>query len=162
MSCYNAEMAEYAGVEFEDPRFQPVVLTDADEDPHEFHFVVRLLGDRVVVDAHEVQDGVRKGYEFQHIEYDPEAEPFEMLGKLLQKMRRHLSRRHVEMGELGWSISGANVVRARIDSDLDTSERLPLVVIDGREFSWDQLGHMLMSYEGWQFKMEIKEPSDEV
>lgn len=28
---------------------------------------------------------------------------------------------------------------------------------DGREVTWEQFGQMLMSYEGWQFKLEIKD-----
>ena len=32
----------------------------------------------------------------------------------------------------------------------------------GREISWDDFGRMLMTFEGWQFKLEIGDPSDEV
>jgi hypothetical protein len=27
-----------------------------------------------------------------------------------------------------------------------------MLVIDGREVSWEQFGQMLMTFEGWQFK----------
>ena len=40
--------------------------------------------------------------------------------------------------------------------------RLPMLVIDGNEISWDQFGRMVMGFEGWQFKLEIKDRSDEV
>lgn len=40
--------------------------------------------------------------------------------------------------------------------------RVPLMVVDGREISWERFGQMLMSHEGWQFKLEISDPSDEV
>ena len=39
---------------------------------------------------------------------------------------------------------------------------LPLLVIDGREIGWDQFGRMLMSYEGWQFKLTIADKSEEL
>lgn len=39
--------------------------------------------------------------------------------------------------------------------------QVPLVMIDGREIKWDELGRMLMSYEGWQFKLQIRDKSEE-
>jgi hypothetical protein len=35
-------------------------------------------------------------------------------------------------------------------------------VIDGRELTWDDFGRLLSSYEGWQFKLEIRDRTDEV
>lgn len=36
------------------------------------------------------------------------------------------------------------------------------VVIDGRDISWEEFGRMLMTFEGWQFRMEIADRSDEI
>jgi hypothetical protein len=36
------------------------------------------------------------------------------------------------------------------------------VVIDGRAISWEQFGRMLMSFEGWQFRLEIHDKSEEI
>jgi hypothetical protein len=35
-------------------------------------------------------------------------------------------------------------------------------VIDGHEITWEQFGRMLMSFEGWQFKLEIHDRSKEI
>jgi hypothetical protein len=40
--------------------------------------------------------------------------------------------------------------------------RTPLLLIDGWEVSWEEFGRMLMTFEGWQFRMEIGDRSDEV
>jgi len=37
-----------------------------------------------------------------------------------------------------------------------------MLVIDGQEVSWDELGRMLMTFEGWQFRLTIGDRSDEV
>lgn len=37
-----------------------------------------------------------------------------------------------------------------------------MLVIDGREVGWVQFGQMLMKFEGWQFKLEIKDRSEEI
>jgi hypothetical protein len=39
---------------------------------------------------------------------------------------------------------------------------VPLLIIDGREIGWDEFGRMLMSFEGWQFKLSIKDKSEEL
>jgi hypothetical protein len=40
--------------------------------------------------------------------------------------------------------------------------RVPLLVIDGREITWEEFGRMLMTFEGWQFKLEIRDMSEEL
>lgn len=166
MACYNAATSEYCGVAFEHPDFQPICLADVDGVDHEFHFATRLLGDRVAIDAREVKDGEPTGgYEFQVVGFEPEGEIFDLFGKLLEKMRRALSRKHLEDRELGLGIADHHTVRARIDCDLDDEDgygdRRPLVVIDGKPISWDRFGQMLMTFEGWQFRMEIVDPCEE-
>ena len=37
-----------------------------------------------------------------------------------------------------------------------------MVVIDGREISWNKLGRMVATFEGWQFKLEFRDRSDEI
>jgi hypothetical protein len=39
------------------------------------------------------------------------------------------------------------VVRGMVESDRDYDGRTPLLIIDGREISWDEFGRMLMSFE---------------
>lgn len=164
LACYNASIAEYAGIDFEHVDFEPLILGDAVGNEHEFRFGLRLCGDRVVLDAHEnTAEGVL-GYEFQVIGHNPQEEPLELFGRLLEKMRRALSMRHLRETELGFlGIGDEGVVRATISCDLenDSSERVPLLVVDGREITWDEFGRMLMTYEGFQFKMEIFDKSEE-
>ena len=76
-------------------------------------------------------------------------------------MRRALALRHSVYDGLCLSIADMSV-RGRVSCESDSDYRVPMLVIDGREVSWDQFGQMLMTFEGWQFKLEIKDPSDEV
>jgi len=39
---------------------------------------------------------------------------------------------------------------------------MPLLVIDGREVSWQEFGRMLMAFEGRQFRMVISDLSEEI
>src|SRR5207253_3899255 len=62
---------------------------DAAGERHEFHFRVRLLGDRVVLEAFELNAGEPGGYEFEVLG-DPEGDLFALLAGLIARMRRAL------------------------------------------------------------------------
>jgi hypothetical protein len=53
-------------------------------------------------------------------------------------------------------------VQAKIESDIDQDDRMPLLIIDGKEITWSEFGRMLMSFEGWQFKMTLADKSEEL
>jgi hypothetical protein len=91
---------------------------------------------------------LRSGYHFQIIG-DPAEDLLVLLGRLIAKIRRALSVKHLVDGELGLQIGDNRVVQGMVESDRDYDGRAPLLIIDGREVTWDEFGHMLMSFEGW-------------
>ena len=166
LTCFNKRMAEYSGTDFDHVDFEPIILKDNQGVEHEFHFAIRHLGDRVGIDSFEIKDGHRGGYEFSLIG-DIDKEIFDLFVKLFERMRRGLNRNHLEWDSItnSWQISKDDVVRARISSDLESDDYYghpPLIVIDGKEFRWDEFGRMLMTYEGFHFKLEIFDRSDEL
>ncbi len=158
--CFNEEVARRGQLKFEHVGFEPVNMPDAAGVKRRFHFLLRLLGDQVALEAFEVQGGERGGYEFQILD-DAEADPFELMARLVERMRRAILLRHLADDGLRLSIADVTV-RGRISCDLDSDYHHPMLVIDGREVSWEQFGQMLMTFEGWQFKLEIKDRSEEV
>lgn len=160
--CFNADVAKRAGLkDFEHVRFEPIGMSDASGRPHEFHFRTHLFGSGVALDAFELRHGHPAGYQFKVIG-EPEEDLLVLLGRLIAKMRRSLAVNHVEDGELGLQVTDRLVVRGRIESDLDAEDRLPAVVVDGREVSWAEFGRMVMTFEGWQFKLEFCDMSEEL
>jgi hypothetical protein len=85
-----------------------------------------------------------------------------LLGKLIEKMRRALSIKHIEDGELGLQIADHQIVRGLVEWDDASDGRVPLLLIDGRKITWEEFGRMLMSFEGWQFKLEMRDISEEL
>lgn len=159
--CFNAEVASALGLErFEQVRLEPVVMTDCAGEQHEFHFQIRLLGDVMALDAFELKAGVPGGYQFE-ILGEPDGEPLPLLGSLIERMRRSLSVRYLVSDEDAARIADQTVC-GRIEWDASGDGRVPLLVIDGREVSWDEFGRMLMSFEGWQFRVAIRDRSEEV
>ncbi len=165
LNCYNQRISDSTGFDYEHVEFEPIMIKDIDGVDHKFHFTVRLLGDRVAIDTFEIKDGHPGGYEFSVIG-DIEEELLELFGKLFERIRRALNRKHIYWSETtkNWQITDDDLVRGKLDCDLDSPdyERLPLIVIDGKEILWSKFGQMLMTYEGFNFKLEIFDRSDEL
>lgn len=162
LKCLNMEMAEAMGLAgFEHAKFEPVGLTDCAGDVHEFHFRTNLFGPGVAIDAFELRDGLPSGYQFQIIG-NPEGDLLMLLGQLIQKMRRGLSVKHLVDGRYGLQIADHGMVGGKIEWDDAHDGRVPLLIVDGREVTWDEMGRMLMSFEGWQFKLALADKSEEL
>ncbi|WP_419964703.1 DUF7713 domain-containing protein [Pelomonas cellulosilytica] len=135
-------------------------MIDARGLEHEFRFRTHLFGPGVALDAFELRDGCPAGYRFQVVG-EPDEDPLALLGKLIAKMRRALALTHVEDTEHGLQVNDRLILRGTIDSDPDERLGVPMVVIDGREVSWDELGRMVSTFEGWQFKLQFLDRSEE-
>jgi hypothetical protein len=95
---------------FENCRSDPVVMTDCAGEAHEFHFGTRLLGSMVDVDAFELKRGEPAGYQFQ-ILGDPDDDVLALLGRLVERMRRTLSVKHLVPSEHGLQIAARPCAR---------------------------------------------------
>ena len=159
--CFNADVAERNGlVNFENFRLEPIGINDCDGEAHQFHFRTRLLGSMVVMEAFELEDGHPCGYEFQVIG-EPDDDLFMLLKQVIERIRRALSVKHIKQDEHGPHIANMHV-RGRIEWDENEDGRVPIVIVDGRELTWERFGQMMAEFEGWQFKMEILDRSDEI
>jgi hypothetical protein len=146
--CFNREIAGRLGIKFDEPKFQPIVLKDVDGHPHTFKFRSMLVGTGHKMEALETIDDPHEGYHFA-ILGDFEEDPWALFQRLYAKMQRELATRHVHHTEFGWQLTSEQRLVGRIESDLDRDVRLPLIVVDGKPFTWEQVGHMLMTFEGF-------------
>ena len=160
--CFNAAAASRLGLRgFEHVDFEPVFMVDARGARHEFQFRTRLFGPGMAIDAFELRDGFPAGYRFQAIG-EPDDEPLELLGSLIGKMRRALALTCLDDTDHWPQVNDRLILRGTVEGDPDEDHRSPQVVIDGREISWDELGRMVAAFEGWQFKLEFRDLSEEI
>ena len=94
------------------------------------------------------------------------AEPKEVLGRLRRVVRREVARAYLEPAEGGvgvggtrWSIAGAEVA-GRMDWSGHDADLSPSVVVDGRRLTWEELGRLVASFQGWGFSMRFGDSSD--
>ena len=158
--CFNRELAASGNIEFQHIGFPPLEMTDAAGRSHRFQCRVHLLGDRVSLEAFELKAGAPGGYQFE-ILGDADADLFGLMGQLMIRMRRALAMRHLERDEHAGFAMKDSVVRGRVNWDSEQDGRLPMLVIDGQDVSWEKLGRMVMSFEGWQFKLQMMDRSEE-
>lgn len=160
--CYNEFVSQYMGLDFQHVDFDSVTMQDIDGVSHTFEYQTRLFGANIFIEALEIQDGQPRGYEFATAG-DAEGDMLTLFQKLFEKMRTELGRRHIERAELTrYQITDDDVVRGQITEDDSEYERFPCLVIDGKELSWREFGEMLMTYNGFNFKLEISDRFDEM
>ncbi len=108
------------------------------------------------------EDGV-PGYEFQILS-DHDMEPQLAEEELMKKVRRGLNRRHLKT-ESGKLIIGAKgVLRGAIayNDDFSDTKFDRNFVIDGKRITMEKFNELLQEYEGWNFKLQIVDPSDDL
>lgn len=81
------------------------------------------------------------------------VDPFHALGNLRRRIRTLLSVRHLIKQDGGLSLTHDRL-RGRV--------AYGGVVVDGIFLTFDQLGELLQTYEGFQFDLKIVDPSDEL
>jgi hypothetical protein len=163
IDCSNRMMADRTGLkDFQAVPFESMQLTDASGNRHWFHFRTRLFGPGIALDAFEFPDAYGGGYRFQVIG-KPDDDQMQLFATLLEKMRRALGNTHLAPAGNRWHIAEHGTVRGRIAAEKKPRRGWePVVVIDGKAFPWDTFGQMLLSYEGFQFKLELRSMSDEI
>lgn len=160
--CFNQEVAAAGGIDFSHVQFTPLDMADAAGNTHRFHFEVRLLGDKASLEAFELVDGARAGFQFQVLA-DTQEDLFDLMGRMVPRMRRLLAQQHLKADPHMPGLHIADLLaRGRITWDESEDGRVPMLVIDGKEISWEEFGQMVMGFEGSQFRFEIPDPSEEI
>lgn len=97
------------------------------------------------------------GYYFR--EFDPNN-PYLALGRLRVKIRRALATRHLEERASGHFLPLHDTLRGRISCSSDEDQ--VAFVIDGRLLTLSQFAKIAQMYEGWQFRIDFVDASEDV
>ena len=155
--CFNEESADRLGVDFDNTPIAPIVVTDVDGVRHRFEIRSMLVGTGHAMSAREVRNReAGGGYRFE-ILGDLEADAQDLFKLLRERIRQGLSVRHVQQTEHGWQLTQAHRLSGVIEWDSETDGALPLLIVDGRTFTWDQIGRMLMTFEGFTLNAIVED-----
>jgi hypothetical protein len=139
------------GIEFDDTPLQPVTVPDADGIEHTFEFRSMLVPTGHALYARERLPDEQEAYEFAVLG-DFDANVWDLFRALYDRIRHGLAICHVERGEFGWRITAAGHLVGAITWHPEHGGEVPLLVIDGLSFTWDEVGRMLMSFEGFTLR----------
>jgi len=155
--CFNEEVAERLGVDFDHTPIAPLVVTDVDGVRHRFEIRSMLAGTGHAMYAREVRHrDPRGGYRFA-ILGELEADAQDLFTRLRERIRQGLSVRHVRETEHGWQLTQAHRLSGVIEWDPETEGALPLLIVDGRTFTWEQIGRLLLTFEGFTLNAIVED-----
>jgi hypothetical protein len=153
--CFDARLAEEKGYpRLPDPP-PPATLKGADGRSHRFRFRIWRTPGGVLAEA--IEQGVRHGDGFYVTEHGSHDVDFDRLvTRLTVKLLRQLSSTQLKRSPSGWMVMGGDVVTGRFvwnerDGPYD-------VVIDGTTMTWEEFGHAVEPFEGWEFELRIVHP----
>ena len=160
LDCYNGRMEKQFGVAA--TRYpEGVSIRDGLGEVHHFQLRKRLDPLGIFMEAEELESG---GYDFK-VQGDLCGDQGELLLKLIAKAERGMAERYVEKrtfpnGQTYHSIKD-NRLAGRVEWNQADRDK-PLLAVDGQSYTWEEVGNMLMAYEGFQVKLEMKDSYEEV
>ncbi len=164
-NCFNEIIAKRWGIDKPAADFEPVTMKDADRISHTFH-IQTMLTTGLGMEAIEVENNEIKtyGYKF-NILVHPETEPIEAFKILYEKMKDGLSRKYIiaDKKDSDLQINNDDIIIGRIEDEYDGDDSYELCFsIDGEKYTYDELKRMLSSYPGFNFKLTIYDPSENI
>jgi len=153
-------MAEELDVELQ-PLIETFSIKDYQEISRTFHVERRLDPTGIFLEASET---IEFGYKFAmqgELDCDQQA----LLNKLIEKARKGIGKQQVKAGVFPDGQPYHTLMNDQFTGLIEydeTADGLPLVIIDGKPFSWEEVGKMVMTYEGFQMKFEVYDYTDDV
>jgi len=104
------------------------------------------------------------GYEFA-VYGELDIDQHNLFKQLIEKTTRGLSETYLEKGKFPSGESYTYVKQDHLKGVLtydSANPEAPLVIIDGKPYTWNEVGHLLQAFEGFQVKMVMKDLADEL
>lgn len=161
--CHNNQMSSKLGIKDEALRLKTFTLKDADNNLRTFDIekIVTQMGISFEAAEGSIAD---YGYKFAVLgEVDDDQKM--LVRHLTQKIQDGLIKKYMKTEYLHGKemlYINENVVVGRIEADLDSINDRPLIIVDGKSYTWEEFGKLLLQFEGFQFKLETFDLLDDV
>jgi hypothetical protein len=159
-NCYNKLMSEELEVELDALR-DSFSLKDYQGVSPTFLVERRVLPMGIFLEATE---NVEFGYKFA-VHGELNSNQPELLNKLIEKARKGIGKQLVDSKVLPNGIAYNSIISDQITGLITYDESYdgtPIIIIDGKPFTWNEVGKMLMSFEGFQMKIMMFDVTDDV
>ena len=152
LNCHNRKMAERFASDMPDNIPERLTITDHNGKHHEFDIEFIIFGTGKSLTAYEIGKTKRKADVWGSLDDDFD----EMLKTLKERIKEALS---VEYMDQHGRIKDHKLVGyIEYDSDLDEC----VIFVDGKPYTWGDLGRNISAFEGWNIKIEFGSTCDEL
>ena len=152
--CFNKRIGRMYDIEIMKVKQRSFLLEDQSRNKHFFRVKKIIVPTGFLLKAQEFIDDEPKGYVFDvHGEVD--CDQIKLEDDLLKKVKEGLAYQSTEKSDISGDVLKEKVC-GRIESNVDCDSTGPIMLIDGKEYTWEAFGEMLMMYEGWKFKLELE------
>lgn len=160
--CYNKYASDLYGIDNYTDFEKEKVFIDCDGIEHNFNVEKIIHPMSIGWEAKEYLDEGNIGYSFE-VYQEVDESSINAINRLYKKIEKGLSKKFIEKTESfgrEFCTLKDDVAEGRIEWDDNYDGEVPKFIIDGQEFTLHDLGKMMMSCEGWNFRLEIIEPTE--
>ncbi len=140
----------------------PLLLHRPDGRSHRLRFRIWRAPTGIEVELEEMEVTTGEGFQFAVLG-DHDADVEDLLARVTSLAEREVARQYLEPSphRVGWMLFGDEVAGRLVWNDEGHDGRPYDAVVDGGMLTWEELGHALESFEGWNFRLTIEESSDD-
>jgi hypothetical protein len=112
----------------------------------------------------EAVENIEFGYKFA-VHGELNTNQVELVNRLIEKTRKGQGKQHVTRNVFPNGQAYNSIMNGQLSGLIDydeNSDGSPLILIDGRPFTWEEVGKMLMTYEGFQIKIQMYDVTDDI
>ncbi|MEC5423227.1 hypothetical protein QGM71_06890 [Virgibacillus sp. C22-A2] len=157
--CYNEDLSVELGIPLEK---QPKSFTVKDANGAVRHFTVEKTLFPMGISLEAVET-IGYGYKYG-VHGELECDQQQLFQKLVSKVKRGVARNYIKEVHMPNGIKVNSMTGDRLVGRIEYSEEtgdVPLLIIDGKPYTWDEIGKILMSNEGFQFRLDIIDMTDD-
>lgn len=160
LDCYNGRMEKLFGVAATSYP-EGVAIRDGLGKVRHFQLRKRLDPIGIFMEAEERKSG---GYHFK-LQGDLYCDQGKLLLELIAKAERGMGEQYVERRTFPNGQPYDSIKNDRLAGRVEwnsADRSAPFLVVDGQSYTWDEVGKMLMAYEGFQVKLEMMDSYEEI
>lgn len=160
MDCYNALMAKEFDVDL--PALPKTFsATDSHGVKHMFDIERHITGTAILLTATEQRT---HGYEFS-VDGPLDADQNLLFKQLKEKTQQNVLKTYLDKGVFPDGTSYTYIKDDQLKGMLDydeTDSGLPLVIIDGKPYTWEEVGRFVQAFEGFHISIVMTDAADAV
>lgn len=160
--CFNQMVAKEMDIELNPFEQKKILFTNRRGDNFTFEISRFVLPVLISYEAIEVRDDQEPGRMIKEMDAMP-CDEGKLWRRFCQKITRYIEKDYLTYSpkKRGMEISEENVGGYLRWNDTRGGQ-LHDVVIDGRSYTWEAFGRLLNGYEGYQFKLTLLDPSEDM